>query len=332
MANTPHFRAPNRYNGAMSEEEYRILYRVLGIEPGCGWEELRRKHRAAVRAWHPDRFHDNEPRRAAAEEKTKELNRAFQRLEKYYKKHGTLPHVGRPETVPPSHERPRPQPRTETEAGPPRDAETSHAGAEGSAAATGGGRKRRPFRFRNVALATIAALSYFVWTANLDERTPPPVPAPEPASRSTPEPPPASLRQLKEDFSKSASGQYFGFGSSIGEVYSAQGIPTRVDGNTWYYGKSRIVFKDGVVIRWVESSSDPLNVRLEPSGDKPQPKVFGIGSTKEEVRAVQGQPLSETERTWMYNVSRVYFERGRVTGWYDSPLDPLKIEKQAQLH
>jgi hypothetical protein len=53
--------------------------------------------------------------------------------------------------------------------------------------------------------------------------------------------------------------------------------------------------------------------------------VFDIGSTKDEVRSVQGTPVTETETVWDYGPSRVYFEHNRVVRWEASPLQPLHV-------
>ncbi len=54
-------------------------------------------------------------------------------------------------------------------------------------------------------------------------------------------------------------------------------------------------------------------------------KRFGRGSTKEEVRAIQGPPTSETDDIWYYGDSEVHFAAGRVIGWRDSSANPLRL-------
>ncbi len=54
-------------------------------------------------------------------------------------------------------------------------------------------------------------------------------------------------------------------------------------------------------------------------------KRFGRGSAKEEVRAIQGPPTSETDDIWYYGDSEVHFAAGRVTGWRDSSANPLRL-------
>lgn len=119
----------------------------------------------------------------------------------------------------------------------------------------------------------------------------------------------------------------FGFGSTLGEVYTAQGIPTHTEGDIWYYGASKVYFAHGTVVRWEESPSYPLNTRpqLVPV---PRPAYFSVGSTKADVRAIQGEPVRESQNVWDYGISRVYFEADRVVGWQESPMDPLHVKRQ----
>lgn len=51
-----------------------------------------------------------------------------------------------------------------------------------------------------------------------------------------------------------------------------------------------------------------------------------LGSTPDEVLAVQGTPTWATERMWEYGGSRLYFKEGRVTGWELWPASPLKVQ------
>jgi hypothetical protein len=40
-------------------------------------------------------------------------------------------------------------------------------------------------------------------------------------------------------------------------------------------------------------------------------------------------PIMESENLWDYGISKVYFEDGKVTGWYSSPYNPLKLKKNS---
>jgi hypothetical protein len=115
-------------------------------------------------------------------------------------------------------------------------------------------------------------------------------------------------------------------GSTLGEVYTIQGIPTVAQGDTWHYGKSSIRFEHGKVVSWTQHPDNPLRIaRNQPV--ELRDGVFDIGSSKDEVRSIQGTPVSETETVWDYGTSRVYFEHNRVVRWEASPLQPLRVPR-----
>ena len=56
---------------------------VLGVQPGCSYEELKQAYRLQCQRLHPDRWQDRPPHiRAMLEEEQKRVNVAFQVLEK----------------------------------------------------------------------------------------------------------------------------------------------------------------------------------------------------------------------------------------------------------
>jgi hypothetical protein len=143
-----------------------------------------------------------------------------------------------------------------------------------------------------------------------------PVPVPPTTSTS---PPPAAPTEPKS---------YFTVGSSLGVVYAAQGIPTTTENDVWHYGKSTVYFSNGAVTGWTHDPANPLRVTLIPaSASQEVGAIFTIGSTKSEVRAVQGSPLIETDTVWDFGLSKIYFRNGRVTGWDSSPMQRLKARK-----
>jgi hypothetical protein len=124
----------------------------------------------------------------------------------------------------------------------------------------------------------------------------------------------------------SSAGGGITIGSTLGEVYAIQGIPTLTQGDTWHYGKSSVRFEHGRVVSWTQHPDNPLRV----ARDQPielRGGVFFVGSTKDDVRSIQGNPVSETETVWDYGPSRVYFEHNRVIRWEASPLQPLHVPR-----
>lgn len=56
-------------------------YVLLGVRPGASVDEIKRAYYALVRKWHPDRVHGDGAHRDAAEEKLKQINVAYDRLQ-----------------------------------------------------------------------------------------------------------------------------------------------------------------------------------------------------------------------------------------------------------
>ena len=106
----------------------------------------------------------------------------------------------------------------------------------------------------------------------------------------------------------------FAIGAHRDEVLHAQGTPSRVEGNKWYYGLSEVVLKDGKVVAFNNFFST-LRVLMKPKDHVPldmPSKQFSIGSTQDEVLAVQGTPSGVQSNLWSYELSDVWFQNGRV--------------------
>lgn len=56
-------------------------YRILELEPGASFDEVKQAYRDLARIWHPDRFGGDPRLRQRAENRQKEINEAFQQLE-----------------------------------------------------------------------------------------------------------------------------------------------------------------------------------------------------------------------------------------------------------
>jgi DnaJ domain len=299
-------------------EHYDKNYNILGIRPGATWQELRRAYKSLVNIWHPDRFQQNTRQRKLAEEKTKEINKSYKELTEYYKKFGALPQAAKKtnipvtkntasQNVPDAHTEPANQ-----DTGPPAAVITpAYAETYQRSEAFG----------RIIAAAALVGAAYFVWQLVLWE------PQNDPSSNDEP----ASQVDKKQDDAKTKKHdvpeKHFTVGSLLGEVYSIQGIPTKTEENVWYYGKSKVYFYNGEVLGWEENPDNPLHAYIASRAEQGDAKFFHTGSSKEEVLATQGAPDSETENVWYYGTSRVYFENGRVTNWYESSFNPLRVQQ-----
>jgi hypothetical protein len=55
------------------------------------------------------------------------------------------------------------------------------------------------------------------------------------------------------------------------------------------------------------------------------PKRLAIGMTKDQVRAIEGEPVAASESQWLYGPSWIAFKCGEVESWYSSPMQPLRF-------
>jgi DnaJ domain len=291
--------------------DYSRHYAVLRITSDTDWKALRARYRQLIGRWHPDRFPAEGLQQEMAEEHSKQITIAYQALERYYRDHGVLPPMGPPA---------RPEEPTMRAPADVRPAGATAAGAgtdvprEGRVKPVPGKRQRAFVMFCSVVAASIAAYYYSDEAEHAHRGTNPDSnvdqPALEPAARSSESPSAGGISE----------------GSTLGEVYAIQGIPTSTQGDTWHYGKSTIRFSQGKVVSWTQHPDNPLRI----ARDQPielREGVFDVGSTKNEVRAIQGAPVSETETVWDYGTSRVYFDHNRVVRWETSPLQPLRVPR-----
>lgn len=284
-------------------------YRILGVQPGCSFRDLKYAYRRLVKNWHPDHFtvgHENGDL-ALAESRIKEINKAFRALSNYYKKNGRLPLISE-ETASP-------------------DIDASSFWPDNSQASNRRSSPRKKtsnvsVSLRFLIIGAALGLLYVAWDAyHQEEETilDADSSSADPAPVEQPQPGPSKQQDTRN---------YFSEGSTLGDVIAIQGVPTSIEGFIWHYGKSKVYFENGVVDHWSEDADDPLKVNnLDQASHEKPAKSISIGTTKQNVRIVQGAPLRETKNMWEYRISRIYFKDDKVTGWYDSPLDPLKIRK-----
>ena len=118
---------------------------------------------------------------------------------------------------------------------------------------------------------------------------------------------------------------YFTVGSTKDKVLVVQGTPTSLTDTEWGYGLSSVFFSSGRVVSWRIHPSAPLGLKVPPTGQVDGNRgYFTVGSTKDEVLAVQGTPTILTDPIWGYGRSSVYFRNGRVVSWVDRSDIPLR--------
>lgn len=298
-------------------EPYASSYATLGLKPGSNWKEIRAAYRALIKKWHPDRFQQDSNNHRIAEEKTREITRAYKTLADYHRKHGSTPtnpvspptaSARTPETNMPSVHTGR--------ATPPADAPASDAQA--------GNPSPIPIeatRWKTILMLSAVALLFYLW-----------LPDPADRDRATG----ALPGNTVPDEARPAAGgkaashpadRFFTLGSKLGEVYAIQGVPTKTEPGVWHYGKSRVTFVDGGVSRWDSHPDNPLQASLDIDPVITKKTFIERGSTKDEVRALHGTPWRQTEREWTYGSSRIFFSGDVVTGWEESTVNPLKLQR-----
>lgn len=236
-------------------------YEMLGLPPGCTWEELQAGYRRQVQKWHPDRYAQTPDQQSLAAQRMLSINEAFGILAQHYRQFGLLP--GGPE---------------------PADEAAAMAGAAGTAtdappsdevvaaAAASAARVRTaawdfelpaqpdhlfPVRRRHdslsmapwVVLFALFGIGYLL-LAHLAENggrefadaLDPGLPV----TKAAPPPPPGKV--------------FFTRGDAPGRVIEVQGIPTRTSGDLWFYGDSEVYFENGVVVSWQSTPGHPLRV------------------------------------------------------------------------
>lgn len=299
----------------MTEENYAKNYRILGIPPGASWKQLRQAYKKLINVWHPDRFQQDIRQRKLAEDKTKEITQSYKELAEYHKKFGVLPLTVEEEKQPvvESHTE-----RSDTAQDPAVGVKGTDTAVTAASASILNYRMSKP-RARIIAATVLLGSVYIIWQiAPWGQQD-------TPRSKADHGDQAAHDHNNVDSTSASPDEKRFTFGSSLGDVYAIQGIPTRTENDIWHYGNSKVYFSHGRVARWEESTDSPLRADIARSIEKPNPTHFGRGSSKQEVLAAQGAPDRDFGSVWDYGLSRVYFEKDRVTGWQESPINPLKV-------
>lgn len=122
------------------------------------------------------------------------------------------------------------------------------------------------------------------------------------------------VRLLPAPVPKGERPAFFTLGSTKNDILLVEGTPTRIEANRWYYGFSEIRFKNEQVEEYDNSFGD-LKVRLLPSNPFPPALQYGfftIGSTMDDVLAIQGTPTRIQGNYWFYKLSNIIFRDKKV--------------------
>lgn len=298
---------------------FKNCYAILGVRPDVSWSELKIAYRRLSQKWHPDKVQYTHIDKAEAERHFKHIQLAYQVLEKYFNTYQSLPTVDDADSI-----------KESAADNAPRSAESSHNTSHYQAHTTHTVPARGIFSYFVLFGVLVAMMGIIIWQSNDEEFVP----------QTTSE----QLFKRQENYPSQNPGKQFAdtlsrppftIGSTMGAVADAQGIPTQVKENIWYYGDSHVVFKDGVVAKWHQAESSPiLNVLHQQAGSAHTGREFTQisqkirkGSSKADVKAIQGEPMQDLIDVWVYGTSKIYFKDGQVTAWVNSTLYPLKVEQ-----
>ena len=138
------------------------------------------------------------------------------------------------------------------------------------------------------------------------------------------QPPSRGTRVTSENWHPLAREGMFAIGSTQAEVLEVQGRPTAVIGDGWFFGSSIVLFTDGRVTGYAIKDKS-LKVGFDAASA--EATAFGIGSSKDEVLAIQGAPTFMEEGSWGYGYSRVVFDDKDLVSSYSVMDEPLKTRK-----
>jgi len=281
-----------------TDEEH---YKTLNASPDSSWNDLRKSYKKQIQKFHPDRQVAGSAEELDAQEHIKQLNLAYQHFLTFYKTNGHLPRRSQNEKVENepiiarSFEFTPQETFTETAPKP----ETTH---------TRSSKLRQSYIFVSFIVGITAYLFVDFSETNIlsiepekptdnvtERKLPNQVFHEKPnqnfkENRNITEPVSVDSRGLTQEkhVSLDKNKSYFTYGSSMGSVLDAQGIPDKSTENTWHYGQSSVIFKDGVVIDWNRHLDSPLNAavsaskdiepRYTPNKEKPEHKIESSAS------------------------------------------------------
>lgn len=232
---------------------YKQCYELLNVDEQITSDELKKSYKKLIQKWHPDRYEtDNE--KEIATNKITSITTAYKQLTDYYRKNGCFPNVKPIPPVVPAKKHP---PRTETPQVKPESPYDKNPVRSSSKAIN---QKYTPastfFKVAGIIIIFILVYPY------INDETADIKPS-KSNKADRKEAQIATDKKKKSNKKRDIKKQTFTYGSSLGEVILVQGPPDRMEGNIWFYGKSEIHFKDGLVVYWLRDNKTPLNAEIK---------------------------------------------------------------------
>lgn len=269
-----------------TESDYQNSYTILGVFPDDDWETIRNAYKRQIRRWHPDRFQDPEQQQIA-ENKSKEINLAFQMLDQHYRQYGVLPgtessfsdSVTVEDSPRPEHERFADREHSQVFNQEVRDDVHVDSGLVQQP-------KSRSYSGIIVAAVVISVGYFIIGTPVFDS--------------------PTSSVKVSQD-------QHDAWEKAT-EVENLQ--PAEPPDATGYSENKP----------YSKPTKDDSRDQIAVTGADNKPYI-SRGASKQHVLAIQGRPLRETDDAWDYGLSQIQFRNGKVVDWYENPMNPLNVER-----
>jgi hypothetical protein len=209
------------------ETDFLDLYKILGLNPGCGLAEFKQAYRRRVAVLHPDRRSADQVSVIAAE-RLQQLTALYGAAMEFERRHGRLP--GAPPVRPPP-----------PETSPPPIAEVVSAERP----------RRRRVRWWLAVPAALACVIWLLWdfgwlSGSTDSDT----------ATTTSQPALANSTLAGQRATAQLSNLELGMDTNA--VRAIEGDPILTGGDRWEYGPSWIRFEDGKVADWYSSPLRPL--------------------------------------------------------------------------
>lgn len=290
----------------MENSDYTKIYSTLGVFQDDGWEVVRAAYKKQIKRWHPDRFQDPSHRKIA-EEKSKEINHAYQKLCDYYEKFGVLPPDHSVETSAMEATSPSTTVSADSQ-------ENDHTYAHSSA--PGPSAPRRSY-ISIVLVGTLFAIGYSIW---------------DPVFVGSSDSIETSMNAHSETKLEGGISAAIKNPDADEDTQPDNGLVpaashnlnNSADANIWNPRDNQTIHKTSSAN--VSENYKPA-FEIDDTAPAKEPALIKKGSSKKDVLTVQGPPQRQTDTAWDYGASRIYFQGGHVSGWYENPMNPLNLAR-----
>ena len=295
-------------------EDFPTCYRILELEPGATLEEVKRSYRDLVKVWHPDRFPNDPKLQKKGEEKLKQINLAYDRICKgnFERSRESSPPAATSAQQPGKNahassgtgtsNNQSSSPREE----PPRS-QRSNPSSTAPAEQNGG---RRFIQIAAAVAVIFIVKAIFFADGDLSKQTRGYSPHP------TTQPP-----VLLEAFVPANPAQRLKPDGNPGLALSAVPPSARTP-------ILEMVESPSIGVAGGSNTVAPAKTPEQPSAkfNRSIAGYFSVGSTKDEVLAVQGTPSRFTDTTFSYGSSDIIFGNGKVVSWTQYSMNPLRAK------